>query len=267
MKDVLTRSRKTKALNLTKQLESLRQSYNIDISPPTPPTPPSPKARRPPPTIYADIQVGRLSRPPNVPEIHEEEEPVLSSSESDSGKPTSFLSRTTSKQRSPTSRSLHQAYPTSPPLHLDINTATQRKKRSRRQSSLLNPNINEDILAIPRPSSPAFGSPIRKAAALAQEDEEVAVVLDELKAKHGAKAHRKREVKLADKGLVEDARVITTSIDIRSSRERKRLRDEDEVNQDVNESRHVSRLALQPIDNKGKSPNIRTVMFSVKLFD
>ncbi|KAF8635616.1 hypothetical protein AX15_000256 [Amanita polypyramis BW_CC] len=242
----------TATLNLSKQLEQLRQSYNIDISPPTPPTPPSPKARRPPPVINTDFQVGRLSRPPNIPEIQEEEEPVASSSSSDSGKPTFLRLRATSKQRSPTSKSLGQARPTSP-LHLDLNTTAQRKKQSRRQSGLLNPNADKDALAVPRPSSPAFGSPIRKAAALAQEDDDVAVALDDIKRKRDIKSdHRKREARLVGKAFAEDTCIIAASIDVRSSQERKRRRDEDEANRDVNELRRISRLALQPIDNTVK---------------
>lgn len=236
-----------------KHLEHLRQSHNIDSSPPTPPTLPSPKARRPVPVANPDVQIGRLSRPPNVPEIYEEDEPVASSSDSDSGKLDLFNSRPTSKPRSPSARGLRKARP-SPPLHIGINTATQRKK-SRRQSGILSPNANKQSL-VPRPSSPAFGSPIRKAAALAQEDElnEEGEASNGYKMKHSAKAdHRKRQAKLTDKELMEDALSMVNAADIRSSAGRKRPRVEDEATRNEDEPKYTPRFALQPIDNTGQS--------------
>ncbi|KAK2460719.1 hypothetical protein APHAL10511_007189 [Amanita phalloides] len=238
------------ASHLTKRLESLRQSYKIDISPPTPPSPPSPKARRPPPTTKMDAQIGRLSRPPNIPEIHEEDEPIVSSSDSDSGKSSLCRSRLTSESRFPTVQISRRARP-SPPLQ-DLNISTHRKKPSRRQSG----HVNKESLAVPRPSSPAFGSPIRKAAALAQEDDEIDEDedinnLDEDKERRGGKVDRqRREAKTADKGILEDAPAIARSTNIRSSKERKRPRVDDEPNQNEAEPKQLSRFALQPIDNR-----------------
>jgi len=237
-----------------KHLEHLRQSHNIDSSPPTPPTLPSPKARRPVLVTNPDAQIGRLSRPPNVPEIFEEDEPLASSSDSDSGKLDLYNSRTKPKPRSPSARASRKARP-SPPLHIDINTATQCKK-SRRQSGILSPNANKQSL-VPRPSSPAFGSPIRKAAALAQEEDEVNEEVEAsngYKMKHNAKAdHRKRQAKLTDKELMEDALSIVNAADIRSSSGRKRPRVEDEATQNEHEPKYIPRFALQPIDNTGQS--------------
>lgn len=238
-----------------KHLQHLRQSYNIDSSPPTPPTLPSPKARRPVQANNPDAQISRLCRPPNIPEILEEDEPVASSSDSDSGQLNLFNSRTTSKLRSPPARVSRKARP-SPPLHVNLNGTTQRKKSSRRQSGRLSLNANEQSL-VPRPPSPAFGSPIRKAAALAQDEDEIndeTEVLNEYKTKHGIKVdHRKRQAKSADKALMEGTIPIANGVDIRSSSGRKRPRVEDEATQHEDESKCPPRFALQPIDNTGQS--------------
>lgn len=255
MKDICPRLKRPQTLDLVKHLEHLRQSHNIDSSPPTPPTLPSPKARRPVQATNPDAQIGRLSRPSNIQEILEEDEPVASSSDSDSRQPNLFNSRTTSKPRSPTARSSRKARP-SPPLHIDLTATTLRKKSSRRQSGILSLNANNQAL-VPRPSSPAFGSPIRKAAALAQDEGEIndeAEVLNEYKTKHSVKVdHRKRQAKSADKELMEDSISIANGADIRSSTGRKRPRVEEDATRNEDESKYVPRFALQSIDNTGQS--------------
>ncbi|KIL68450.1 hypothetical protein M378DRAFT_158246 [Amanita muscaria Koide BX008] len=228
------------ALNLTKQLEQLRQSYKLDVFPPTPPTPPSPKARRPPLMPNAETQINRLSRPPNVPEIQEEDEPA-ESTESDTDKPNPFQRRTTTKSRSPVPGVPRQARPASPPLRIDLSATSHRKKPSRRQSGIL--NVNKETLALQRPPSPSFGSPIRKAVTLAQEDNENEAI-DESKSRHRNKmGYRRRDSKFPDKALLENDRATF------KPRERKRPRDEDESDRNEEPIKHVSRFALQPIDN------------------
>ncbi|KAF8638832.1 hypothetical protein AX17_001890 [Amanita inopinata Kibby_2008] len=242
------------AMTLTKHLDYLRQSYSLDTSPPTPPTPPSPKPRRPPPSTNTDAQIGRLSRPPNFPEIHEEDEPGTSfSSESDPvdrSNPSHVPH--TSKSRSSTSRVSRHTRSTSPPppIHLNLSTAVQRKKPSRRQSGLL--NINNESIPVPRPSSPAFGSPIRRAAALAQAGDEIndeLNILGEPTADCGVKIKQgKRESKSKLKELSESGRSVAS--DVRLSREKKRRREDDEMREDAGKLKNNgSRAALQPIDN------------------
>ena len=239
-----------KAVNLTKQLENLRQSYKIDTSPPTPPTPPSPRARRPPLVINADAQIGRLSRAPNVPEIHEEDEPAVSSSESEPDKPNPFQMRGTTKSRSPRSRTARQTRLGSPPLHIDL--GTHRKKQSRRQSGLL--SSNNEVLTLPKPSSPTLISPILKAA-LAQEEGENNYV-SEVKANHVMKTNRRKR-EAPDKELLGDDPAILDAIDVKP-RERKRPRDQDTANQSEEQLKHASRFVLQPIDNTGETLMIMT---------
>jgi hypothetical protein len=184
-------------LNLTKHLSYLRQSFNISTTSPAPITPPSPRARKPPPNrkpanpASNSPQVPRLARAPTIPGIGEEEEPLISSSEQEFEKPPSPVLRKTSKPRPRLSASrlplpARVAEPPllqplsngalSPDLH-QSGSHTKPRKPTRRQSGLISGN---ESLAVPRAPSPAFGSPIRRAAALAEEEEEVAAVNEQL---------------------------------------------------------------------------------------
>ncbi|KAG6827311.1 hypothetical protein H0H92_012359 [Tricholoma furcatifolium] len=180
-------------LNLTKHLGYLRQSFNISAAAPSPASPPSPRARKPPLTVNADPtsspQVNRLSRPPNVPGIFEEDEPLPSSSDQEEDKPPSpVLKKTKTKSRLSASRLPLPSRVTSPPplpqptgddfLAVEEPKLSKPRKPTRRQSGLLNADM--EGLTVPRAPSPAFGSPIRRAAGLAEEEEEMAVVANQL---------------------------------------------------------------------------------------
>lgn len=180
---------------------SIRKNFNIP-SPksPSPKKDPLPKARRPVLNPDASPHVNRLARPPRVPEIFEEDEAGSDAHEEDgSQSPTLVIRRKKPRSASSSSRPQLPA-PTVPPLirpppivatiQVDINETLlkQGKKRiSRRQSGLINvtssggsgssgsaSSSSRSCAASPppRPPSPAFGSPLRRDAGLAEEEEE-----------------------------------------------------------------------------------------------
>ncbi|TFK35465.1 hypothetical protein BDQ12DRAFT_688188 [Crucibulum laeve] len=262
-------------LNLTKHLSYLRQSFNILPGSPSPPSPPSPQAQRPPPsnpnTSPSTPQGNRISRAPNVPGIYEEDEPCASSSEQEPGNQPSPKRKKTKPRLSASKLPLPMRVasptplptPVQTPLHVDLNAVaagTKRKATSRRQSGLL--SVNTDSLSVPRPASPAFGSPIRLEAGRAEEEEEIAaisgktnieleVVQVELEVDMPVKKERRkskpkeREPEVGEREGVETAR----------TREKRRMRDEDDYDGTdapkfkLKDVTNETRTALQPIDN------------------
>ncbi|KXN83409.1 hypothetical protein AN958_01458 [Leucoagaricus sp. SymC.cos] len=188
------------ALHLTKHLGYLRHTHNISMEPTPPPSPAFPPATKPPAqTTNACIPGLRISKPPNVPGIHEEDEPCLSSDDDETeGKSSSGKRKPKSKSRLAASKLPLPPRATSPPTMNPVSnmtpipsrvgytgswsttntTTTTKRKSSRRQSGLL--SIDTDNLAPPRPASPAFGSPIRLEAARAEEAEEIAAMTGNL---------------------------------------------------------------------------------------
>ncbi|KAF9265997.1 hypothetical protein L218DRAFT_997353 [Marasmius fiardii PR-910] len=183
------------ALGLTKHLTFLRQAFNITEQGPQSPSPTPPKAARrlvlqsnSSPTSPVAT---KLSRVPTVPKIHEDAEPSPSSEEEPEESNLVKLSprrRAKAKARLSASRLPLPSRIASPPppepstssvpLQIDFESipqATSKRKPSRRQSGLV---IDTRMLGpdsagfIPRPSSPAYGSPIRRAAGLAEERDE-----------------------------------------------------------------------------------------------
>ncbi|KAG6885370.1 hypothetical protein C0993_002700, partial [Termitomyces sp. T159_Od127] len=175
--------------NLTKHLGYLRHTLDISTESPTQ-EPPAPRRAHKPPSTHTDPgsspQGNRLSRPPNVPGICEEEELSSLTSESELAKPPSpILRKVKSKPRLSASRLPVPSRVSSPPPHSDDalqvfepTAASKRRKPSRRQSGML--SVSTDSLTVPRAPSPAFGSPIRRAAGLEEEEEEMAIVTDHL---------------------------------------------------------------------------------------
>lgn len=170
-------------MNLTKHLSYLRQSLNIKPNLPHQPAPSSPRAQKPPINITTSpnaIQGNRISRPPNVPGIYEENEPYPSSSEKEEKQPSPTQRKSKSKPRLSASKlplPSRGASPTSsapPPMVNLLDSDSTKRKPSRRQSGLL--TINTNILSVPRAPSPAFGSPIRLEAGRAEEEEELAAI-------------------------------------------------------------------------------------------
>ncbi|KAF9445767.1 hypothetical protein P691DRAFT_762207 [Macrolepiota fuliginosa MF-IS2] len=179
----------TATLSLTKHLGYLRQSLNINMEPTPPSSPAFPPATKPPlQTTNACIPGLRIAKPPNVPGIHEEDEPSVSPSDSEhENKTSSGRRKSKAKPRLSASKLPLPPRATSPPTahipsmiptlsrvdFIDSSGSTKRKS-SRRQSGLL--SIDTENLAPPRPASPAFGSPIRLEAGRAEEAEEIAVM-------------------------------------------------------------------------------------------
>jgi hypothetical protein len=187
-----------------KSFGSIRKNFNIP-SPksPSPKKEPVPKARRPVLNPDASPHANRLARPPRVPEIFEEDEAGSDALEEDGFQsPTLVIRRKKPRSTSSSSRP-HLLTPTVPPpplpilpapivatIQVDINESLlkQGKRRiSRRQSGLINvtssgssgssgsaSSSSRSRAASPplRPPSPAFGSPLRRNAGLAEEEEE-----------------------------------------------------------------------------------------------
>ncbi|KAG7086310.1 hypothetical protein E1B28_002274 [Marasmius oreades] len=194
------------ALGLTKRLSFLRQAFHIAEQAPQSPSPTPPKATRRPVSQSGSSPTSpvanKLSRVPTVSKIQEDDELALSSEE-EPGEPNNvkFSSRRGAKTKSRLSASRlplpsriaspppPEASTSSVPLQIDFESlpqTTSKRKVSRRQSGLLidtrmsgyDSAPGASSLSISRPSSPAFGSPIRRAAGLAEERDENAVTKD-----------------------------------------------------------------------------------------
>jgi len=182
-----------------KSFGSIRKNFNIP-SPksPSPKKEPLPKARRPVLNPDASPHVNRLARPPRVPEIFEEDEAGSDALEDGSQSPTPLTRRKKARSTYSSSRP-HLPTPTVPLLppqnlpapivatiQVDINESLlkQGKRRiSRRQSGLINLTSSGSSGSAssssrscapsppPRLPSPAFGSPLRRSAGLAEEEE------------------------------------------------------------------------------------------------
>ncbi|KAG6334031.1 hypothetical protein ID866_5062 [Astraeus odoratus] len=176
--------------NLSKHLGLLRQSFVVSAGPsPRLETKSVPRARRPVVDPNTSPMVPRLSRAPNIPGINEDEEaseeevkdqivfsaPLAShrfTRDRDRGEPSTL----------PVPARVASPPPLSMPLHVNlVDKEATLKRKGRRQSGLLSVNTNVGIstesergegLIPPRAASPAFGSPVRRQAGLAEDDEE-----------------------------------------------------------------------------------------------
>ena len=235
----------------------------------------------------ASPHANRLARPPRVPEIFEEDEAGSDALVEDgSQSPTPVMRRKKSRSTPSSSRAPAPApivsLATSPPpivatIQVDINESLlkQGKKRiSRRQSGLINVTSSSSSVssssassssrghdASPplRPPSPAFGSPLRRDAALAEEEEEYEVILGQRptnaneetyleRATSKGKKKRTLTQAQADEVVVEDDREL----------EKRRLRDDPlQRLQDVTNA-FGSRVSLPPLDTNvsGMVPSV-----------
>ncbi|SJL05049.1 uncharacterized protein ARMOST_08421 [Armillaria ostoyae] len=170
------------ALGLTKHLDFLRQTFDIRQHS-EPPTPSLPRAtRRPSPATSSSSPspTNRLSRPPNVPGICEEEEPSLTSEEEqiEIEKPPSPRRKVKTKPRLSASKLPLPSRIASPPPMLDlssVNVNSLRKKPARRQSGLLTVNIDMVNESMQRPVTPILGMTKAENEACEEEEEEAAV--------------------------------------------------------------------------------------------
>lgn len=259
----------------------MRKGFNIPSSKsPSPKKDTLPKARRPVLNPGASPHANRLARPPRVPEIFEEDEAGSDApAEDGSQSPTPVMRRKKSRSTSSSSRAPAPALTVSPPMipppivatiQVDINESLlkQGKKRiSRRQSGLINVTSSSSGVSASstsssskgreaspplRPPSPAFGSPLRRDAALAEEEEEYEVILrqrptnaNEVPYLERATSKGKKKCTLtqaqADEVVVEDDR----------EREKCRLRHDSEIVgrrlQNVTNA-FGSRVSLPPLD-------------------
>ncbi|KAI6138010.1 hypothetical protein EDD17DRAFT_1782781 [Pisolithus thermaeus] len=176
--------------NLSKHLGLLRQSF-VTASDPLPNSAfkPVPKARRPVPDPHASPIMPRLSRAPNIPGITEDDELASGEDEEMNETPVTALSESYRSARdweivSSLPVDAHRDSPPPLPSSLHVNLMEKEasfRPKDRRQSGLLSVNTNVGIsvqserpegLIPPRAASPAFGSPIRRQAGLAEDDEE-----------------------------------------------------------------------------------------------
>jgi hypothetical protein len=258
----------------------MRKNFNIP-SPksPSPKKDTLPKARRPVLNPDASPHANRLARPPRVPEIFEEDEAGSDAlAEDGSQSPTPVMRRKKQRSTSSSSRPPVPAPTVSPPtlspsivatIQVDINETllNQGKKRiSRRQSGLINvtssggsgssssaSSSSKGRGASPplRPPSPAFGSPLRRDAGLAEEEEYEALLgqrptnaNEELlleRVTNKGKKKRTLTQAQAEEVLAEDDR----------EREKRRLREDPEIAgqrlQDVTNA-FGARVSLAPLD-------------------
>ena len=219
------------AHNFMKQLGLIRTSYNISSTTPDaspPPKPHQPRARRPVPDPTASPPLNRIARPPDVPEILEEDELELSSPES----PQPVAARNYNPTASPTpvrrkrsrasgssTSSRQTSRPTSPPPSLDVQVANfdeqlckaGKRKPTRRQSGLLTTSMSITTVSPkgiamqvipPQPLSPTHGSPLRLEAALHEDEDAMEIdtgveiqIMDEAEevAPVGVTQHDKRQ--------------------------------------------------------------------------
>ncbi|KAG6375863.1 hypothetical protein JVT61DRAFT_2726 [Boletus reticuloceps] len=253
--------------NLAKHLGFLRQSLSTTSSLPSPtlePKPP-PKARRPALDPNASPQMPRLSRAPTFPGIYEDDEMrdivhVNTSRRRAKDKQSSLSlssSRLPPRPSSPT--------PPSTPLrvHLVERESSTKRKSSRRQSGLL--SVNTDVgpsmgteklagMLHPRAASPALGSPERRSAGLAEDDEERQVdemigsgsgMIEELDfAARARKERKEKKSKLVERDIVHEY----TDLGTLRLKERKRRKEEEVTGlKDVTNSPR-RRTTLPPLD-------------------
>ncbi|KDR82140.1 hypothetical protein GALMADRAFT_135503 [Galerina marginata CBS 339.88] len=257
--------------NLMKHFTYLRETHNIHGPTSTPATPHSPRARRPVlnmNTSPTSPQFNRIARPPNVPGIYEDEEPGATSEELEKQaspprkksktKPRLSASKLPLPTRGPSPTPSSTAAPVDP--HIDIDppsTSSKPRKTVRRQSGLL--TVNTESLSVPRSGSPAFGSPIRLEAGLAEEAEEFAVmhgqlevvIIDQDAAMELAVKKEKRKAKAKEQRESESEKDATGDAGTRH-REKKRQHDEFHASETLKPKVKdiiTPRTALQPIDS------------------
>ena len=228
----------------------------------------------------ASPHANRLARPPRVPEIFEEDEAGSDALADDgSQSPTPVMRRKKSRSTSSSSRTPASAPTVSPPtlpppivatIQVDINESLlkQGKKRiSRRQSGLINVTSSSGSVssssasssskgrgASPplRPPSPAFGSPLRRDAALAEEEEVYGAILGRRPTNSNEEPHLERATSSGKKKrTLTHAQADEVVSEDDREREKRRLRDDPETAgqrlQDVTNA-FGSRVSLPPLD-------------------
>lgn len=266
--------------NLIRSFGSIRKNFNIPSPKSSSPKKDTlPRARRPALNPDASPHVNRLARPPRVPEIFEEDEAGSDPlAEDGSQSPTPIMRR--KKPRS-TSSSSHPAAPAptiSPPtlpppivatIQVDISETLlkQGKKRiSRRQSGLINvpsssgsgnsssassSSKGRGVSPPLRPPSPAFGSPLRRDAGLAEEEEYEALLGQRPTNDNNELPHERATSKGKKKRTLMQAQAEEVLPEDDREREKRRPREDPETTgqrlQDVTNA-FGARVSLPPLD-------------------
>ena len=271
----------------------IRKNFNIPSPKSSPPKKePIPKARRPVLNPDASPHVNRLARPPRVPEIFEEDEAGSDVLEEDgSQSPTLVMRRKKSLSTSSSSPLvLAPVISTTPPtipapivatIQVDINETLLKhgKKRiSRRQSGLISvtnsggsgssspassSSRSRAASPPPRAPSPAFGSPLRRDAGLAEEEEEY-------EALHGQRLADTTEETLLERATSQrkKKRTLTQAQAEEADdceREKRRLcEDPEEASQRLRDVTHAfeARAPLPPLDTNvsGRRRSVATAV-------
>jgi hypothetical protein len=267
--------------SLMKSFGSMRKNFNIP-SPKSqsPKKEPPPKARRPVLNPDASPHANRLARAPRFPEIFEEDEDAPEDNRCQS--PTPVTRRKKPRSTSSASQPHVLARPSSSPppflqapivatiqVDIDESLLKQNKKRiSRRQSGLITVGSGNSSSGStgsstksrttsppPRAPSPAFGSPLRRDAGLAEEEEEYAAVhghrrvdVDEDIELERASSRGKKKRTLAQA----QAEEAPAPAEGGREREKRRIREDFEVTaqrlQDVTNAFGTTRASLPPLD-------------------
>ncbi|THV06880.1 hypothetical protein K435DRAFT_825720 [Dendrothele bispora CBS 962.96] len=205
----------------TNRLKHLRQDFRISATASPTPSPPIPRAtQRPSPNTDSSPISPRLVREPTIPRIHEDDEPTPSSDDESQSHPQSR----TKNRRLSSSRLPLPTRMSSPTPEVDLVTVGKRKP-TRRHSGLLTIDtrlLQGDSTSAVRPSSPAFGSPDRREAGLAEEEEIAALRGDDVKTELSEESDlgiKKEKRKVKSKGKERDTDSSNVSV-------RKKLRDE-----------------------------------------
>ncbi|KIM52414.1 hypothetical protein SCLCIDRAFT_1223768 [Scleroderma citrinum Foug A] len=257
--------------NLSKHLGLLRQSFGTSCGPsPKLESRPVPRARRPVVDANTSPMIPRLSRAPNIPGINEDDELPSEEGGVDGANPAGLTGYRSARDRLKASTLpvfTRVASPPPLPMPLYVNLTereTSAKRKSRRQSGLLSVSTNVasstesergEGLIPPRAASPAFGSPIRREAGLAEDYEERrvdgmqdsgSVLVDD-----NDYVVKTRKEKKEKKSKQMDRETTPDEIDGATAsreRERKKRRDEEVSGlKDVTNSPR-SRVALPPLD-------------------
>ncbi|CCM04543.1 uncharacterized protein FIBRA_06724 [Fibroporia radiculosa] len=250
--------------SLIKHLGHIRKSFHVPFTRSSSPEEPAPRprAKRPVSDPNASPPSNRLARPPTVPEIYEDDETNMSSPEDpdddvqEEKDPTPVRRRKTKPRTSDSRLPILTRVVPSP---VEISQVvleeqvgkTGKRQPTRRQSGLLasmsittvtTSGIDTGTVS-PRPPSPAFGSPLRRDAILAEEEDVPAVVNGEdeeeevevlLQAVSKRIKKEKKKEKEKDK---ERHREFNTITERPRERERKRSRDAEEPGREMEGSK------------------------------
>lgn len=238
--------------SLLRHLGHMRKSFNVPLQAITTPEAPAPRARRPTANPNTSPTVPRLARPPTIPGIIEDDESNLPQ------EPHGYLDEEASSPTPHRRKSKPRSSAARPPVVEDVPAVqfdedmnkSGKRKPTRRPSGLLTTKVAiatvlpTESLSPPRPPSPAFGSPLRRAAALEEEEEVLAAISvpepmdededDEPIAMSVTRRDKRKKSRDSDRPLDWERGTELTrdrepvAVESRRDREKRRVRDSDE---------------------------------------